>query len=197
MKWIGITGGIASGKSTVTKMIQDLGFSVIDADVLAREVVLPGTFGLKALVQQFGLEILSANQELNRSRLGQIIFQNQQKRVLLERILHPLIQWRALEERLLLERSGLAVAFYDAALIYEKELAHKFDGVILVDAAPDVQKKRLIARNNISTEDAVSRIAAQIPLEKKKQLANFVIDNSGDYQATEKQVRLVLEKIRN
>jgi dephospho-CoA kinase len=195
MKWIGITGGIATGKSTVSKMIQDLGAVVIDADQLSREVVQPGSFGLQAISSNFGPDVITSMGELDRKKLAEIIFKDEIKRARLENLLHPLIQWRSQQERDILERRGLPFAFYDATLIFEKGLQYKFNGVIVVTADPEVQKKRLIERNKITAEEAEKRIAAQWPMTKKVQLANFVIDNSGSVAQTKAQVEKILKQI--
>lgn len=196
MKWIGITGGIATGKSAVTKIIQDLGLVVIDADVLAREVVEKGSFGFRALVQIFGDQIVSSDGVLQREELGKIIFQDGKARLILEKILHPLIQWRALQEKMVLEAQGHKIAFYDAALIFEKDLSSKFDSVIVVKTDFDIQKKRLMERSKISEAEAEKRIAAQLSLEEKIKKAHYVIDNNDDLKKTRIQIKDLLEKFQ-
>ena len=215
MKWIGITGGIATGKSTVSKIIQDLGGVVVDADQLAREVVAPGTFGLGSLVQIFGPVILArgentgsksgglsgtassggAEPALDRAALGKIIFAEADKREIVERLLHPLIQRRALEEREKLSNQGLPRAFYDASLIFEKGMKDRFDSVILISTSFEVQKSRLMKRDGLSAADAEARIASQMPLSEKIKLADHVIENDGDTAGIRRQVEELLRKL--
>lgn len=195
MKWIGITGGIATGKSTVSKMIQDLGGVVIDADNLAAEVVQPNSFGIEAVKANFGPDILKPNGELDRKKLGEIIFKDAAKRLQLENILHPLIQWRSGQEREMLSHSGAPRAFYEASLIFEKGLQSKFDAIIVVTAQNDVQKKRLIERSKITASEAEKRIESQWPLVKKAEMASYVIDNNGSLTETKKQLLEILKKI--
>lgn len=214
MKWIGLTGGIATGKSTVTKIIQDLGGAVVDADVLAREVVGPGSFGLEGLIQVFGPGVLksrsgtggaisnsaggAAGKEkdpLDREALGAMIFSDPEKKRWLENLLHPLIQWRAQQEKLILERSGAQVAFYDAALIYEKNLSKNFDKVIVVSCTSEQQLERLIKRNGLSSSEAKKRLSVQMPPDEKVRLADEVIDNSGSLASTRDQVERLLRKL--
>jgi dephospho-CoA kinase len=202
MKIIGLTGGIASGKSTVTKILRDEGQVVIDADELAREVVAPGTFGLKSVTETFGPGLLtggaSANWQvnsLNRKALREKIFSDENSRLILERITHPLIQWRARGEFEFYRRQKQGVVFYDAALIYEKDLVRLFNGVIVVHTTPEVQLKRLMSRDRILEEDAHKRLAAQWPLEKKIPLADFTIDNNASQDETRKQVKELVKKL--
>ncbi len=202
MKWIGITGGIATGKSTVTRIIQDLGGVVVDADQLAREVVAPGTFGLASLVQAFGTGIIissatngSKSSVLDRAALAKIIFTDPEKRATVERLLHPLIQRRALEEREKLSSRGLPRAFYDAALIFEKGLKDRFDAVVLVSAPFELQRARLMKRDGLSAADAELRILAQMPLAEKISMADFVIENDGVEANARRQVIELLRKL--
>ncbi|MBK9294605.1 MAG: dephospho-CoA kinase [Oligoflexia bacterium] len=195
MKWIGITGGIATGKSTVSKMLQDLGEVVIDADLLAKEVVQPESFGLNAVVTYFGPEVLKKSGELDRKKMAEIVFKDPTQRTLLENILHPLIQWRSLQEREVLQHSGKVKAFYDAALIYEKNLQSRFDAIIVVVANQDVQKKRLMERNKLTPVQAQKIIESQWPLLKKAEQAKYVIDNNGTINETKKQLVSILKEI--
>lgn len=194
MKLIGLTGGIATGKSSVSSMIRDMGVPVLDADVFAREVVEPGSFGLRTIVEVFGKEILSG-ERLNRSALGEKIFADENSRLTLERILHPLIQWRLTQEARRFEREGRPLVFYDAALIYEKNLVSRFDAVVVITAPYDVQKQRLMKRSQISSDAAEKRLSTQWPLEKKTALAHHVIDNSGSLENTRKQVKELLSQL--
>lgn len=179
MKWIGLTGGIASGKSTVAKILRDLGLPVIDADSLARRVVMPGAKGLMAIAQTFGEDFILPNGSLDRSKLGQLIFSESSHRLKLEGLLHPLIQELKQAERLELENKGCEIAFYDIPLLFEKDLARDFDKTILVYCTPQEQLKRLVERDGLSEVEAHRRIAAQLPIDSKMKLADFVIFNNG------------------
>jgi dephospho-CoA kinase len=194
MKLIGLTGGIATGKSTVSSMIRALGLRVIDADILAREVVVEGSFGLKALVQFFGNKILSA-QELNRKALAQTLFGDPDARRVIENIIHPLIQWRAKREIELLRQSGERICFYDAALIFEKQLSKNFEAVIVVHTDPQTQIRRLSERDKIGIADATERLKSQMPIEAKCKEADYLIDNSRSLKETESQVKTVVEEL--
>ncbi|MDZ4678000.1 MAG: dephospho-CoA kinase [Oligoflexia bacterium] len=199
MKIIGLTGGIASGKSTVSKMLRDEGQVVIDADKLAREVVEPRSFGLKCISETFGEEVLNGKSfasggALNRSALREIVFSDERSRQTLERITHPLIQWRARCEFQFHERSGCKLLFYDAALIYEKDLVSHFSEVMVVHTTSDIQLKRLMSRDKIKAEEALKRVATQWPLEKKMELADILIDNNFSVEETRKQVVSLLNK---
>lgn len=195
MRVIGLTGGIASGKSTVSKMLQDLGQVVVDADVLAREVVLPGSAGLRSVVDWFGYQVLNEDGTLNRKALREKVFSSNESRGWIEHILHPMIQWRARQEFNFYKKQRKQLVFYDAALIFEKSLVSQFSSVTVVYANSDVQLKRLKARDQVSDEMAKALINAQWPLDKKKESASFVIDNSGSQDETLKQVKAWLNSI--
>ncbi len=188
MKLIGLTGGIATGKSTVSKMLTDLGQKVVDADLLAREVVEPHSFGLEGLIGVFGRKILSSDGALNRAALADLIFSDQEAKKVVENITHPLIHWRAQQEFSALRKQGLPVAFYDAALIFERNLTPIFDEILVVRTDMETQVQRLVKRDNLTRERALKRLEAQWPIEKKAALAHRIIDNSGDVQNTRKQV---------
>jgi dephospho-CoA kinase len=194
MKLIGLTGGIATGKSTVSDIIRGQGLAVIDADVLAREVVAPGSFGLKALVEVFGPGVLSGA-ELNRAALREKIFADPTCRLVVERVTHPLIHWRAQQEFKAHRKAGDKVIFYDAALIFEKNLLPIFDAVIVVNAPEESQVSRLVSRDKISKEGARQIIESQWSMEKKVAGATFVIDNGGTQAETKRQVLDLLHAI--
>ncbi len=177
MKWIGLTGGIATGKSTVAKMIRDLGLPVIDADSLAREVVMPKSPGLAAVVEAFGPAILLPDQSLDRSKLGHIVFADPAQRERLEKILHPLIQERKNSERRRLENEGAEIAFYDVPLLFEKNLEKDFDKTVLVYCSRDEQIQRLVQRSQMSVAEAELRLQSQLPIDDKIKRADYVIFN--------------------
>ncbi len=194
MRKVGLTGGIASGKSTVSRMFTDLGVPVIDADVIAREVVAPGSRALEAIVDAFGEEVLTDEKSLNRARLGEIVFSDPAKKKVLEGILHPEIiaeQDRRLRD---LEREGRApVAIVDAAVMIESGSWKRFDSIVVVDCDESQQVSRLRRRNAMNEEEATRRVNAQMPLSEKVKYANHVIDNRGSIDDTRKQVEELKE----
>ena len=194
MDVIGLTGGIASGKTTVAAMLRDLGATVIDADAAARAVVEPGTPGLNAVVEAFGPEILEGDR-LDRWKLGAIVFEDPAARRRLEEITHPLIRaWMAERQREAEERGDVRVVL-DIPLLYENGLDRGLKAVILVYAPAEIEMERLMARNSLSQEEAGRRLAAQMPIEEKKARADYVIDNSGTREQTLEQVGKVWKQI--
>jgi dephospho-CoA kinase len=174
---VGLTGGVASGKSTVAAILRDLGAVVIDADALAREVVGPGTPGLDAVVAAFGPEVLAPDGGLDRARLGALVFADADRRTALEAIVHPLVRARAAE----LEASAPAgaVVVHDIPLLVETGQAGSFDAVLVVDVPVDVQVARAVQDRGWSDDEARSRIAAQASREDRLAVATYVIDNAG------------------
>src|SRR5215510_8402119 len=173
---VGLTGSIAVGKSFVVKILSDLGCRVLDADAVAREVVAPGTPGIKAVVDVFGGEILNEDGTLDRARLGAIVFADEAKRLRLNSILHPFIiaeQDKVLSEWERLDPGGIAVV--DAALMIESGGYQRFDKVIVVHCRPEVQLQRLTSRDGLSRSEAEKRIASQMPQDEKKKYADFLI----------------------
>ena len=194
MRKVGLTGGIASGKSTVSGMLRDLGVPVIDADLIAREVVAPGSRALEAIVDAFGEEILTEEKSLNRARLGEIVFSDPAKKKVLEGILHPEIiaeQDRRLRD---LEREGRTpVAIVDAAVMIESGSWKRFDSLVVVDCDESQQIGRLRHRNAMNEEEAARRVNAQMPLSEKVKYADHVIDNRGSIDDTRKQVEELMK----
>jgi dephospho-CoA kinase len=187
VRLIGLTGGIATGKSTVSRRLGERGLPIIDADHLAREVVAPGQPALAEIAQRFP-GVVSADGVLDRKGLGARIFADPSERAALNAITHPRIQQAVLERSVALAEAGTPVAVYDAPLLIENRLHEGLDGVILVVAPPDVQRARLMARDGSSAADAEARIAAQLPLAEKRQHATWLIDNGGSLEATLAQV---------
>jgi dephospho-CoA kinase len=179
MKTIGLTGGIASGKSTSSRYLEHCGIPIIDADLIAREVVQPGKQALKKIVDMFSEEILLPTGELNRKMLGQIVFTDPDKLKALNAIVHPSIRSAILERISFFEedRSCKAVII-DAALLIETGLNEIVDDVWLMVVDKKVQLDRLVSRNNLSIEDAKKMIITQLTLEEKKQMATVYIDNN-------------------
>lgn len=195
MRWIGLTGGIASGKSTVTQEIKHQGYVVIDADELARRVVAPNSAGLTQVVQTFGQGVIGPDGQLDRKAMGQVVFSNPAKLSQLESILHPLIQAKVKEEKSQLEKRGEKIAFYDVPLLYEKNLAQQFDAVVVVSCSEALQRQRLKKRDGLSEEEVEKRLRAQMPLKEKVQKADFVIVNDGDLPALKGQVARLLQDL--
>jgi dephospho-CoA kinase len=193
---IGLTGGIASGKSTVTKMIRELGIPVIDADQIARDVVKMGEEAYKQIIQTFGQDILQENGEIDRTKLGAIVFHNEQERKKLNAIVHPVVRRRMLAEKEAYVQKGAQTVVLDIPLLFESELTHLVDKIIVVYVDDDVQLERLMKRNGFSKEEALARIRAQMPLREKVKKADAVIDNNGTIEETKQQL-LQIFKIWN
>ena len=178
MKWIGLTGGIGSGKSTVANLLREQGLSVVDADVLAREVVAPGSPGLNEIVTAFGPEILNEEGALDRKKMGALVFQDSEALSRLEAIIHPRVQEKMKARRRELENQGEALAFYDVPLLFEKRLQDRFDATLLVYAPRDSQIKRVQERDGLSLSDIEQRLKSQLDIETKREQADYIIDNS-------------------
>ena len=194
---VGLTGSIGVGKSFVTSVLAELGCRVLDADQTAREVVAAGSAGLRAVVEAFGTEILQADGTLDRARLGAIVFADEEKRLLLNSILHPFIiaaQDEQLQKWEALDAGGISVV--DAALMIESGGYKRFDKLIVVHCRPEIQLERLMARNAISREEAERRIKAQMPQEEKMRYADFLIDSSDGFDDTRRRTREVYEQLR-
>ncbi|MDT0121976.1 dephospho-CoA kinase [Paenibacillus sp. RRE4] len=190
---IGLTGGIATGKSSVSAYLASKGALLIDADVIAREVMLPGHPVLSAAVQRFGQAILNEDGTLDRKKLGSIVFQHPEERKALEAITHPAIRKEMRERAAAYELNHpdkLVVS--DIPLLYESGLEDGFTEVMVVYVPRAVQLERLMNRDQMTQADAEARIAAQMDIERKKERADIVIDNSGSWAQTEKQLELFL-----
>lgn len=188
----GLTGGIATGKSTVSAMFTHLGCRVTDADQLARDVVVPGQPAHAAIVKEFGAEMLQPDGYLDRKRLGAVVFSDPERRKRLEAITHPAIRTRW--DRILRvyeEESFAGVVFWDAALLYETGGARLMEKMVVVFTDPETQLARLMARDGCPEAEARARIASQMPVAEKAKLADYVVDNSGSRAETERQVRAV------
>lgn len=189
---VGLTGGIASGKSTVLAKFKALGASTIDADVEAREVVKPGTEGLQKVIDRFGSAYINKDGTLNRKKLGQLIFADEANRIALNNILHPLINANIRRKMAEFETLKPNVpVIVDIPLLVENNLMALFDQIIVVHIPFNLQLERLMARNGLSESEAKRRIQAQLPLDKKTEVADYVIDNSGDENNTERQVERI------
>jgi dephospho-CoA kinase len=195
MRVVGLTGGIASGKSTVSAMFRELGAHVIDADEVAREVVEPGTPGLEEVARRFP-GVVDGSGQLDRAALGRRIFADPTERRALEAILHPRIREEVARRTEALARAGVTVVLYDAALLIENGLHRGMDGVIVVSAPESVQRARLAARDGLDEAAITARLAAQLPLADKRAQATWVVDNRGSLDETRAQVRQIWEEIR-
>lgn len=192
---IGLTGGIATGKSTVTRIFQDLGVVVIDADLLAREIVAPGQPALKEILNAFGQGLLTPEGTLNRTALGDRIFRDEEARRTLEFITHPRIAQAMVERATRAFERGHLWVVYDAALLVETGTYRFLDSLIVVDSSPATQLRRLQAREDISSEEAQRRVQAQMPLIEKRAVADYIIDNEGTLEETRQQVEALKQRI--
>ncbi len=192
---IALTGGIATGKSHVRGRFDALGVPTIDADVLAREVVAPGTPGLAAVVRRFGEDVLDPSGSLNRQSLAALVFSDVHARHDLESIIHPAV--RLATERWFesLTAQGHPFAIADIPLLYEVGRDRDFETVIVVACAPGTQLRRLMARNSLTEAEARQRLDAQLPIDDKVRRADYVIRTDGTFADTDRQVRDVYEKV--
>lgn len=193
-KTIGLTGSVATGKSTVSNMIQHAGIPLVDADIAARKVVEPGTEGLKEIVAYFGEEILLADGTLDRAKLGELIFKDKEKREKLNEITHPRVKDYMLEARERFFRAGEELVFFDIPLLFESHLESLVDQIVVVWTTPETELKRLMERNNLTKEEALRRIESQMGIDEKARKADFVIDNNESLEKTQKQVYTFIER---
>jgi dephospho-CoA kinase len=190
---VGLTGGIGSGKSTVSAILAELGAVVIDADQLAREVVAPGTPGLAAVVAAFGPQVLTPEGRMDRPKVGALVFADPDKLRTLEGIVHPLVRSRSVE----LEESAPAAALvvHDIPLLAETGQVGRFDAVIVVDVPEEIQVERLVANRGMSREEALARIAVQATRDQRLAVATHVIDNSGALEELRRRVGEVFAEL--
>ncbi len=194
---VGLTGGIATGKSTVAKIFEHAGAIIIDADKIARDAVEKGRPAYHEIVKQFGREVLLPDGEINRGYLADIIFNDSDKKQALNRIVHPFVLQAMAEKLEQLEKDKPdAVVILDVPLLIETGMHKDMSDLIVVYAPEHIQIQRLMARNNISETDALSRIRSQMPIEKKKNLASILIDNSDTKERTRKRTLEVYKYLR-
>ncbi|HEU5458915.1 MAG TPA: dephospho-CoA kinase [Pyrinomonadaceae bacterium] len=189
---VGLTGSIGVGKSFVTSVFEELGAHILDADQTAREVVMPGTPGLKAVAEAFGKEILNPDGTLNRKQLGTVVFGDEEKRKRLNYILHPFIIAR--QDEILNEweaKDPQGIGIVDAALMIESGGYRRFDKLIVVHCRPEVQLERLMLRDKLTRDEAQRRIDSQMPQEEKQKFADYLIDTSDGFELTRDQVKRV------
>lgn len=192
MYLVGLTGGIASGKSHVAYLLSELGANVIDADQVARDVVLPGSAGLEQVVDLFGTDVLMPTGELDRKKLGEIVFSDPAKRLKLEQILHPIIKQRT---RKLIAEQDADIVVYAVPLLVEAKVDYPFDVVVTVEAGVDNQISRLISSRSMSEPEAKKRIQAQTTSAEREAIADFVVDSSGTKEQTKEQVHKLWQKL--
>ncbi|WP_332844037.1 dephospho-CoA kinase [Solibacillus palustris] len=189
---IGLTGSIASGKSTVAKMIQSYKLPIVDADLIARQVVEPGTPTIKKIAEAFGEEVIAVDGSMDRAKVGSIIFHNGDMRQTLNGIIHPAIREEMLRQRDEFMSYGEKNIFMDIPLLFESKLEHFVEKIIVVSVEEEVQLQRLMARNGFTEDEARARIATQIPVKEKEQLADAVIHNNGTLEDTAIQLQSIL-----
>lgn len=192
---VGLTGGIGSGKSTVSALLAAHGAAVVDADALAREVVAPGTAGLARLVEAFGEEVLDESGGLDRDRLGRLVFADPQARAVLNAIVHPLVGELSAERVAEAEAGGALVVVHDVPLLVENGLAALYDLVVVVDAPEEVRVRRLVELRGMDEQQARARMAAQATRDERLEVADEVIDNSGDRSAVVQQVAELWDRL--
>ncbi|MBC1371128.1 dephospho-CoA kinase [Listeria booriae] len=190
---IGLTGGIASGKSTVSQMLQDAGYPVVDADIAAREVVKKGSLGAQQIKEAFGAGVFQADGELDRPKLGNIIFHDVKKRETLNAIVHPLVKKWMLAEQERHIANGAKTIILDIPLLFESQLEDMVQQIIVVSVDENTQLSRLMERNKLTKTEAEARMASQMPLHEKARRADVVIDNAGSLAETKQQVEALVQ----
>jgi dephospho-CoA kinase len=193
----GLTGGIASGKSTVTKTFRRIGVPIIDADQIARDVVVPGSKGLQQIVDEFSPLMLLPDGTLNRKRLGTLVFLYPDSMGKLNKIMSPLIQEESERQVQRAYQDGHEVIGYDAALIFEMGNAERYDPIIVVHCSPENQLGRLMKRNDLTESEAVARISAQMPVAEKIKRADWTINTDGSVEQSIKQTETIFLCLRN
>lgn len=194
MKWIGLTGGMGTGKSTVASMVQALGYNVLNADKNAHEALKKTSSIFPEIVKVFGEEILGPDGEIDRRKLGAIVFNDKYKLGKLEAITHPFIQNETQKEKEKLEKSGIEMAFYDVPLLFEKKLQKKFDKIVLVTCGKETQITRAMERTKLTRDEVRQRIANQIPMENKVKASHYVIRNDSSLEELKMNVQdLILQ----
>ena len=192
---VALTGGIATGKSYVRQQFANHGVPTIDADVLARDAVAPGTAGLAAIVERFGPQIVGPSGALDRQRLAGIVFADSDARLALESIVHPEVRRATDRQFASLDPAKHPFAVADIPLLYEVGRDRDFDAVIVVACKPETQIRRVMERDGISEAEARQRLAAQLPIDEKVRRADFVIRTDGTFEDTDRQIQAVLDRL--
>jgi dephospho-CoA kinase len=193
---VGLTGGIATGKSYVVSRLRAAGIPVVDADVLAREAVARGSAGLAAVVERFGRDVLTASGDLDRASLGRLVFSDEAARRDLEAIVHPFVR-RGIAEFFERLPANVPLAVADIPLLFETHQERRFDKVVVVACARETQIERVMSRDGLSRDEAERRVAAQLPLEEKVRRADHVVRTDGAHAETDAQVAAVIERLRS
>lgn len=200
-KLIGLTGGIAAGKSTLSEYLKAQGYAVLDADHIARDIVEPGKAAYKKIKKTFGDEFFLSNGQLNREKMSALVFNNPEKRLLLESITHPEIikemvqKVKALKKDQIKKPNQSKLIFIDAALLFESGIFQSMDKNVLIKLDPETQKQRLMKRDAIHESEASKRILAQMTFEEKEKIADFIIDNSGTPEEARLQLNEVIKQL--
>jgi len=196
MKWIGLTGGLASGKSTAAEILLGLHIPIVDADKISHQCLEVGTVGYQKVLQVFGPGFVDSQNKIDRRKLGQHIFSSVPLREKLEGILHPLIQQEVLRLKDFYQNAGERVAIYDVPLLFEKNLQKQFDGTLLISCSPQTQILRMKKRNNWNDEEIQSRMKAQLPLSEKEKLATWTIRNEGSPEELKFQIEKWIQSLK-
>ncbi|MHC8517316.1 dephospho-CoA kinase [Sporosarcina sp. ITBMC105] len=191
---IGLTGSIATGKSTVATMLKNKGYAIVDADEIARQVVEPGRPVLSEITEVFGQEVLKADGSLDRERLGHRIFTNEEERKKLNAIMHPAVRKEMLRQKDEWLLNGARTVIMDIPLLFESKLQSFVEKVLVVSVSPSIQRARLMERNHLTEEEADARIRSQMPIAEKEELADAVIFNNGTREETEVQLTSILQQ---
>lgn len=191
---VGLTGSIGTGKSTITNRLKQLNIPVVDADLIAREVVEPGEPAYKEIIETFGEDILHENKKLNREKLGYIVFSDEGKRKQLNSIIHPAIRQEMIAQRDAYVAQEVPCVVLDIPLLYESDLNHFVEKVIVVATERSIQLERILKRDEIDKEEALRRMNSQIDVAKKVEWADAVIDNNGTIAESEAQLEAILRK---
>ncbi|WP_142827649.1 dephospho-CoA kinase [Planococcus soli] len=190
---IGLTGSIASGKSTVSGMLKNLGYPIVDADLVARLVVEPGSDTLSQIVQAFGPEVIQEDGTMDRAKVGAIIFNDPASRKILNDIIHPAIRQEMLRQREEFITQGFKTIIMDIPLLFESRLQHLVDKILVVSVTEENQFDRLVERNGFTEQEARARISSQLPMSVKEDGADAVIYNNGTLDETKKQLNRILD----
>jgi dephospho-CoA kinase len=196
LKIVGLTGGVASGKTTVANMLRELGAKIVDADELARRAVARGTLTFQKIVEEFGNDFLDKNGELDRKKLGRYVFNDATRKEKLEKIIHPVIGKMLIDSIESEREKKTEILILDIPLLFENNMQMWIRPVILVYTNPEKQIERLMKRENLSESEALNIIKSQMPIEEKKKLADFIIDNNDDLIKTESQVKIIWQELQ-
>ncbi len=196
MLWIGITGPIGGGKSTVSELLRQQGYPVVDADAVVHQLLSPGGVAEAAVFKTFGENLRNSQGALDRRALGQKVFADPSQLSLLEGVLHPLVRMAVARQRQMLADQGHKVAFYDVPLLFEKSMQEQFDSVIVISASVDQRRARFKKRTGLSDSEFNARNQRQLPVEEKMRLANAVIQNDGEQQQLRLEIARVLQQLK-